>query len=99
PVLSRPNLSVVTGAQVRRILFEGRHAVAVQALVNGQLQRFDAAREIILSAGALESPRLLQLSGVGDAAHLTSIGIDPVAHNPNVGLNMREHLLYMAQWR
>jgi choline dehydrogenase len=99
PARSRPNLRVVTDAQVRRILFEGRRAVAVQALVGGQLQRFEASREIILSAGALESPRLLQLSGVGDAEQLKSIGIEPVVHNPGVGRNLREHLLYMAQWR
>jgi len=99
PALSRRNLSVVTDAQVTRVLFEGQRAVGVEARVNGQLQRFDAWREIILSAGALESPRLLQLSGVGDADHLRSLGIEPVAHNAGVGLNMREHLLYMAQWR
>ena len=99
PVRSRPNLSVVTGAQVTRVLFEGTRAVGVEARIAGRLQRFEALREVILSAGALESPRLLQLSGVGDAVHLQAVGVAPVAHNPGVGLNMREHLLYMAQWR
>ncbi|MFL6700028.1 MAG: GMC family oxidoreductase [Vitreoscilla sp.] len=99
PIRSRPNLTVVTGARATRVLFEGTRATAVQALVGGHAQRFEATREIILSAGALESPRLLQLSGVGDAQHLGWLGIPQVAHNPGVGLNLREHLLYMAQWR
>jgi choline dehydrogenase len=99
PVRSRRNLSVITGAQVTRVLFEGTRAAGVEVRIDRQLQHFAASREVILSAGAMESPRLLQLSGVGDAAHLQSIGITPVAHNPGVGRNMREHLLYMAQWR
>jgi len=99
PVRSRPNLTVITNAQVTRVLFEGTRALGVEARVGGQLQRFEASREVILSAGGLESPRLLQLSGVGDTEHLQSLGVKPVAHNPGVGLNMREHLLYMAQWR
>ncbi|ROZ69236.1 GMC family oxidoreductase [Ramlibacter sp. WS9] len=98
-VRSRPNLSVLTDAQATRVLFEGTRATGVEVRVGGQLRRFTATREVILSAGALQSPRLLQLSGVGDAAHLQSLGIAPVAHNPGVGQNMREHLLYMAQWR
>ncbi|MFL6625901.1 MAG: GMC family oxidoreductase [Burkholderiaceae bacterium] len=99
PIRSRRNLTVVTDARVTRVLFEGTRATAVHAVVGGQPRRFDSAREIILSAGALESPRLLQLSGVGNARYLGAIGVPPVAHNAGVGLNMREHLLYMAQWR
>jgi choline dehydrogenase len=99
PVRSRANLTVLTDAHVTRILFEGTRATAVEVRVAGVLRRFSATREIILSAGALQSPRLLQLSGVGDGGHLQSLGIAPVAHNPGVGANMREHLLYMAQWR
>jgi choline dehydrogenase len=99
PARSRPNLTVVTGAQVMRVLFEGTRVVGVEARVNGVTRQFKAAREVILSAGALQSPRLLQLSGIGDGAHLQTIGVPVVAHNPGVGRNMREHLLYMAQWR
>lgn len=99
PARRRPNLSVLTDAQVTRVLFDGTRASGVEVLQGGVLHRFNALREVILSAGALESPRLLQLSGVGDGAHLQSLGIAAVAHNPNVGRNMREHLLYMAQWR
>jgi choline dehydrogenase len=99
PVRSRSNLNVLTDAQVTRVLFEGARATGVEVRVGGELRRFTASRDVILCAGALQSPRLLQLSGVGDAAHLQSLGITPVAHNPGVGQNMREHLLYMAQWR
>ena len=99
PVRSWPNLTVITDAQVVRILFEGTRASGVEARVAGALRQFTARQEVILSAGALQSPRLLQLSGVGDGEHLQSLGIAPVAHNPGVGENMREHLLYMAQWR
>ena len=99
PVRSRANLSVITGAQVTRVVFTGTRATAVEARVGGQVQRFEATRDIILSAGTLDTPRLLQLSGVGDTEHLKALGIPPVAHNSGVGLNMREHLLYMVQWR
>jgi choline dehydrogenase len=99
PAKKRPNLTVVTGAQVTRVLFEGTRAAGVEARVNGERRQFKAAREVILSAGALQSPRLLQLSGIGDGAHLQGLGVPLVAHNPGVGRNMREHLLYMAQWR
>jgi len=90
PVRTRANL---------RVVFEGRRATAVEARVGGELRRFTASREVVLCAGALQSPRLLQLSGVGDGAHLQSLGIASIAYNPGVGENMREHLLYMAQWR
>ena len=99
PVRSRPNLTVLTDTRVRRVLFEDRRAVGVEAVVDGHARRFDATREVILCAGALQSPRLLQLSGVGDGEHLRSLGIRAVAHNLAVGLHLREHLLYMAQWR
>jgi choline dehydrogenase-like flavoprotein len=99
PARSRPNLTVLTDAEVTRVLFEGTRATGVEVRRGGELHRFAARREVILSAGALQSPRLLQLSGVGDGTHLQSLGIATVAHNPGVGRNMREHLLYMAQWR
>ena len=99
PVRNRPNLTVITGAQVTRVTFQGTTATGVEVRVGGGVQRFEARREVILSAGALQSPRLLQLSGVGHGTHLQSVGIPTVAHNPGVGHNMREHLLYMAQWR
>ncbi|MES2941830.1 MAG: GMC family oxidoreductase N-terminal domain-containing protein, partial [Pseudomonadota bacterium] len=99
PARTRRNLTVMTGARVIRVPFEGTQATGVEARINGHTASFKALRETILSAGGLQSPRLLQLSGVGDGAHLQSVGVSTVAHNPGVGLNMREHLLYMAQWR
>jgi choline dehydrogenase len=99
PARSRRNLTVVTGAQVTRVLFEGTRAIGVMARVGDATRQFKAAREVILSAGALQSPRLLQLSGIGEADHLRLLGIPVVANSAGVGRNMREHLLYMAQWR
>ena len=94
----RPNLRVVTGATVDRILFEGRRAVGVTASVNGIPQTFRADGEVILSAGSLMSPQLLQRSGVGDARHLSNLGIAPVLDSPGVGRHLLEHRLMMMQY-
>ena len=99
PARKRPNLTVMTGTEVSRIVFEGSRAVGVQCSRGGVETTCRAKREVVLSAGALESPRLLQLSGIGDPGHLLSLGIRVVAASPGVGLNMREHLLYMIQAR
>lgn len=100
PARKRPNLQVITDTQVQRVMFDGRRAVGVSARRNQQAPEvFRARREVILSAGALESPRLLQLSGVGDQALLAQHGIAVIAHSPNVGQNMREHLLCYLQVR
>jgi choline dehydrogenase-like flavoprotein len=92
PHLVRPNLQVVTGAQATRVRFEGRRAVAVEALVAGQAQVFSARREVLLSAGALQSPQLLMLSGVGPGEHLQSMGIPVVADSPGVGQKLHDHI-------
>ena len=99
PVRRRPNLTVMTDTRVHRIVFEGRRATGIEVRGPAGPQRIDARREVILSAGALESPKLLQLSGIGDGAHLHGLGIPVVADRPTVGTNLREHLLYMMQWR
>ena len=92
PNLGRPNLRIVTGAQATRVLFDGRRAVGVEARVAGTLQQFKARREVLLSAGALQSPQLLMLSGVGPDAHLQQLGI-PVLHDlPGVGENLHDHI-------
>lgn len=85
----RPNLKIMTETRVARVMFEGTRAVGV-ALENGTTIK--AAAEVILCAGAIETPRLLQLSGVGDAAHLQSFGIKVVADLPGVGQNYQDHL-------
>jgi choline dehydrogenase len=92
PALKRPNLELVTHALVHRIVFDGTRAVGVEFSRNGgPIERAGAAAEVILSAGAVGSPHLLQLSGVGDPEHLAKTGI-PVTHAlPGVGRNMQDH--------
>jgi len=95
PALKRPNLELVTGALVHRVLLDGKRAVGVEYSRGGQLHRVEAGRETILSAGAIGSPHLLQLSGVGDPDHLGRIGV-PVQHAlPGVGRNLQDH--YVAR--
>jgi choline dehydrogenase len=92
PARRRPNLAVVTGAHATRILFEGRRAVGVEYRRGGALETARAAGEVILSAGSVNSPQLLQLSGVGPAAVLERHGIPVVAENGAVGANLQDHL-------
>ncbi|WP_127554924.1 choline dehydrogenase [Saccharospirillum alexandrii] len=98
PVLDRPNLRAETGAMVQRILFEGDTAVGVEYVQNNKTVRVKAKREVILSGGAINSPQLLMLSGIGDETDLKALGIDVVAHRPGVGQNLQDHLeLYVQQ--
>jgi choline dehydrogenase-like flavoprotein len=92
PALSRPNLKVETHAHATRILFEGKRAVGVEFRQHGQLRRVLANQEVVLSAGAVASPQLLQLSGIGDGSLLQQHGIDVVHHLPGVGENLQDHL-------
>lgn len=95
----RPNLTIVTGALCRRILFEGRRAVGVVVAVDGAERVFRAGREVILSAGALRSPQILQCSGVGPAALVSALGVQTVADLPAVGENLRDHFLVRVAHR
>ncbi|MFM7847677.1 MAG: GMC family oxidoreductase [Rubrivivax sp.] len=92
PHLSRPNLQVLTGAQVLRVRFEGRRAVGVEVRLGGVERSLTARREVILSAGALQSPQLLMLSGVGPGAHLQALGLPVVHHLPGVGQHLHDHI-------
>ncbi|MEM7098622.1 MAG: GMC family oxidoreductase N-terminal domain-containing protein [Pseudomonadota bacterium] len=92
PVKKRPNLTILNHALVRRIVFENTQAVAVEVDVKGQTTQFGIAGEIILSAGALMSPKILQLSGVGPSDLLEPLNIPVVCDAPDVGRRMREHL-------
>jgi choline dehydrogenase len=93
PALKRPNLNIVTDALVHRIVFDGSRAIGVEFSRGAQLERADAAAEVILCGGAIGSPHLLQLSGVGDPDHLARVGI-PVHHAlPGVGRNLQDHFL------
>ncbi|MGE0259566.1 MAG: GMC family oxidoreductase [Alphaproteobacteria bacterium] len=91
PVLRRPNLQLVTKALVHRVLFDGKRATGVEFSRNGVTERADAAREVILSAGAIGSPHILQLSGIGDPEHLGRIGVPVVHELRGVGRNMQDH--------
>ena len=91
PALKRPNLHLVTKALVHRVLFEGKRATGIEFSRNGVTERVDATREVILSAGAIGSPHILQLSGIGDAEHLGRIGVPVVHELRGVGRNMQDH--------
>jgi choline dehydrogenase len=91
PSMSRRNLEVRTGAQASRVLFEGTRAVGIEWLADGQTRTARAAREVILSAGAVQSPQLLQLSGIGPADLLRRHGIPVLVDAPEVGRNLQDH--------
>jgi len=93
PVMdARDNLHVLTKAQVLRVLFEGKRAVGIEMARGGQVEQLRARREVIVCAGALQSPQLLQVSGVGDGAQLQRTGIHLKHHLPGVGLNLQDHI-------
>jgi choline dehydrogenase len=98
PAMARQNLRVETHAQATRVLFDGKRAVGVAYVHNGQ-QREARAREVIVSGGAINSPQLLQLSGIGPGALLQSLGIPVVHDNPNVGARMQDHHGINYTWR
>jgi choline dehydrogenase len=91
PALSRPNLTVLTRAHATRIAFEGTRAVGVYWVQRGREELARAEQEVILSAGALQSPQLLQLSGVGPADLLRQHGVPVIADLPGVGENLQDH--------
>jgi len=96
---SRSNLTVVTGARARRILFSGKRASGVEFQRGGEIHDFRARCELILAAGALQSPQLLMLSGIGAGAELQKFGI-PVIHDlPGVGKNLQDHPDYVFNYR
>ena len=99
PALQRPNLTVITGALTQRILLEQRRAVGVEFLRSGSTQTLKARREVLLSAGPIASPQLLQLSGIGPGAMLQQAGIEVVHDLPGVGENLQDHLEFYFQFR
>ncbi|MBZ9894083.1 MULTISPECIES: GMC family oxidoreductase N-terminal domain-containing protein [unclassified Mesorhizobium] len=92
PAMKRANVRVETNALASRILFEGKRAVGIEYLQNGQTKTARAGREIILSAGSINSPQLLHLSGIGPAALLKGFGIPVIHANENVGANLQDHV-------
>ncbi len=99
PAMKRPNLQVITGALVHRVLFDGARAVGVAFSRDGKTERVDAAAEVILSAGAIGSPHILQLSGVGDPEFLEPVGIATQHELPGVGRNLQDHFLARVSCR
>jgi len=98
PALGRANLKVITGAHAAKVLFEGRRAAGVRYLENGRYAEALARKEVILSAGAIGSPQLLLLSGVGPRAQIEKQGIQPVHELPGVGENLQDHLDIHVTW-
>ena len=98
PALPRPNLTVQTDSLVTRVAVEDGRAAAVHYLRGGAAQTARAEREVILSGGAVNSPQLLMLSGIGPADHLREMGIDVVLDSPGVGANLSDHPIVTAMW-
>ena len=92
PALARRNLTLITQALVERIVFEGRDAVGVAVVHDGKAQTITARREVILSAGTVASPAILERSGVGDGERLRALAVPVVHHLPGVGENLQDHL-------
>ncbi|MCC7081170.1 MAG: choline dehydrogenase [Burkholderiales bacterium] len=99
PAMTRRNLTVVTDAHVERILLEGTRATGVAYSIEGNARRAFASREVIVAAGAIQSPQLLQLSGIGPGELLQRHGIDVIKPLPGVGKNLQDHLQARMIWR
>ncbi|WP_072688285.1 GMC family oxidoreductase [Rhodococcus marinonascens] len=93
PALTRKNLTVLTGAQATRVLFEGSAAVGVEYEKDGTRRTVHAAKEVVLAGGAINTPQLLMLSGIGDQTQLREHGISVRCHAPGVGKNLLDHLV------
>ncbi len=96
---NRANLRIVTGATATKLLFEGKRCVGVAFRRGGKDERATAGREVVLSGGAINSPQLLQISGIGDPGHLKSIGVDVLQESPNVGANLMDHYVTRVSHR
>ena len=99
PVRGRRNLTVLTSAQVAQVTFDGRMATGVEVIEGGQRRAIVALREVILSGGALNTPQVLMLSGIGPGDELARHGIAPVHVSPGVGQNLQDHFYMHTGWR
>ena len=98
PALKRSNIHLFTGVTVTRVLFEGTRATGVEFRRGGRLERVSASAEVILAASSINSPKILMLSGIGDGAALSALGLPVLANRPGVGANLQDHLeLYIQQ--
>src|ERR1700682_4569508 len=91
PVMDQPNLTLLTGAHVNRLSLEGGTITGVAFEWEGKLRAIKSSRHVVLSAGAIQTPKLLMLSGIGDRAELDRFGISTVSHLPGVGRNLQDH--------
>ncbi|MBQ4809957.1 choline dehydrogenase [Pseudoalteromonas luteoviolacea] len=99
PIKTRNNLTVVTGAQVTRVLLDGKHAKGVEYTLDDALVTALADKEVVLSAGPIGSPHILQLSGIGDSTILQKAAIEVKHHLPGVGMNLQDHLEFYFQYK
>ncbi|GGW76097.1 choline dehydrogenase [Alteromonas halophila] len=99
PVKDRDNLTILTHVRVHKILMDGKRAVGVSYRKDGNMHEARTDNNVILSAGSIGSPQLLQHSGIGDAEHLKSVGIECVHNLPGVGENLQDHLEFYFQYR
>ena len=98
PAMRRPNLTVLGGATAARVIVEGRRAVGLEVVRHGSRDTFRARREVVLAAGALESPKLLMLSGIGPADVLRAHGVPILLDHPGVGANLQDHPRVSVRW-
>ena len=98
PYVGRPNVTVATGTLVTRLTLDGNRVTGVEFSRNGSTHRVSASYEVVLSLGAINTPKVLMQSGIGDAEELQSHGIDVVNHLPGVGRNLQDHVLISCVW-
>lgn len=98
PLMSRPNLTVLTDALVTRLIFDGKRVTGVEVLVDDQRRQFTARCETVLSLGAINTPKVLMQSGIGPEDELQAHGIPVVQHLPGVGRNHQDHLAFGCTW-
>jgi choline dehydrogenase len=98
PVMDRPNLTVLTGALVTRVTFDRTRATGVEFSHDGKVHRVGAGSEVVLSLGAIHTPKVLMQSGIGDQTELQRFGIPVVQHLPGVGQNLQDHPAFGCVW-
>jgi choline dehydrogenase len=98
PALQRPNVEVRSSVRATRVLLEGQRAIGVEYLRDGRREEVRAQREVVVCAGAIDTPKLLMLSGIGAAADLQALGIPVVSDLPGVGANLQDHLKLSVRW-
>ena len=99
PIKNRSNLKIIKNTYVKKIIFKNKVAVGIEYIKNNKTEKYYANKEVILSAGSINSPKILQLSGIGDQKHLKNLGIDIVHDLRGVGENLQDHLEVYIQYK